>query len=117
MQKIVLIIEDNPGVADMMVMLLDLIGYSAIVAINGSQAIDIIKRGEAIDLALVDLLPEIMKPAEVIAELKGKGIPFIITSSASQPVIDAYSEGASAKLRRPFDLKVIRSLIQNALQQ
>jgi two-component system, chemotaxis family, CheB/CheR fusion protein len=52
----VLVVEDNPGVRDLTVRRLGLLGYKVLVAENGPAAVAVIEKGEKIDLVFSDVV-------------------------------------------------------------
>jgi CheY-like chemotaxis protein len=62
----VLLVEDDPAVAQVAKMFLEGLGYMVIEARSGPRALDIIRRGDPIDLLFTDVvLPDGMNGAEV----------------------------------------------------
>ena len=52
----VLIVEDDPEVADMIALLLEELGYEVRLAADAGQALSLVRRGDAIDLVFSDIV-------------------------------------------------------------
>lgn len=68
----VLVVDDNVDGADMLAMLLEMLGYHAIVAYDGAEALDVVATA-APDLVFCDLTMPVMDGYEVARRLRGSG--------------------------------------------
>ena len=114
----VLIIEDEPSVADALRIILEDNGYRVSLALTGRDGIEAARRGEFC-LSITDIDLGDMTGFDVInAVCQHKpGMHFIvITSSDSQDVLaEARSCGASGFLQKPFLPSEILQLIRTTL--
>ncbi len=115
-RKKILIVEDNNDCRDLFVQLVNRLGYDAIEAVSGMEAIGLASKLHP-DLILMDLnLPE-MGGVEATARLKAnpstKGIPLIISTAFHEGVYKnrALSAGAEEILEKPFSLTMLRELL------
>lgn len=80
----ILIIEDEPDVAETMKMLLEREGYAVEYTLDPRKGISMLKK---FDLLCLDIIMPIMSGREVLAEMKKKGIktPVIVVSAVGLP--------------------------------
>jgi two-component system OmpR family response regulator len=99
----ILIVDDEFGLAELLVDILAERGYETTVAINGRQGLACL-REKSIDLAIVDLMMPIMNGMELVAAMRGTtelaDIPVVAMTTVPRelgPVHDV-----QAVLRKPF---------------
>ena len=68
MAATVLIVEDDPGLRDMLEQLLHLQGFAPITASDGRQALDFLRMGGHADVILLDLVMPVMSGREFSLE-------------------------------------------------
>lgn len=116
-QKKILVAEDDPNIAKLICMRLEVNGYDAILARDGEEAIQK-ARAEKPALLVLDLMLPKITGYEVCQMLKfdeqHKGMPIIIlTALSEQHERDkAIESGADAYFIKPFDLKLLITKIQ-----
>lgn len=114
----ILIIDDEPSVADALKMILEDNGYGVSTALTGREGIEKARRGQFC-LTITDIRLTDMTGFDVINEIcrdKPQSLFIIITSSGSQDVIaEAQSCGAAGFLLKPFLPSEILQLITGAL--
>ncbi|MFT5135839.1 MAG: signal transduction histidine kinase [Arenicella sp.] len=114
----ILIVEDNPVNRFLMVKILGHIGFTADVAVNGLEAVEIVNKSPY-DLILMDLQMPVMDGYEALRKIRANGAitqPRIIVISANvQPkdISDSYSAGADGFLSKPIDRTALFNIIYN----
>lgn len=104
----VLIVDDEPLNVDYLEQALEDSNYQIIVATNGREALDKIKRDQP-DLVLLDLMMPILDGFEVLAQVKAdqvlRDIPVIIVSASndSKSVVRGIKQGAEDYITKPID--------------
>jgi CheY-like chemotaxis protein len=104
----VLIVDDEPLNVDYLEQALEDSNYQLIIATNGREALDKIKRDQP-DLVLLDLMMPILDGFEVLAQVKAdqvlRDIPVIIVSAAndSKSVVRGIKQGAEDYITKPID--------------
>lgn len=104
----VLIVDDEPLNVDYLEQALEDSNYQLIIATNGREALDKIKRDQP-DLVLLDLMMPILDGFEVLAQVKAdqvlRDIPIIIVSAAndSKSVVRGIKQGAEDYITKPID--------------
>jgi two-component system, chemotaxis family, response regulator Rcp1 len=112
----ILLVEDNPGDADLVVDAVRDFACDVSIATDGAEAMDFLRKegrhagARQPDLVLLDLnLPKV-SGREVLARVKGdpalSHIPFVILSSsqAERDLLDAYRLHANCFVTKPVDL-------------
>jgi DNA-binding response OmpR family regulator len=125
-QKQILIVEDHPESAELLLMILENEGYEARCVETGHAALQVFTSLSADetstfhpDLFLIDLWLPDMNGVEIVGELKKSqaAIPPVIFLSADTPQTlktVASSVGATA-IRKPFDIDELLEMIATAL--
>jgi signal transduction histidine kinase/CheY-like chemotaxis protein len=114
----VLVVEDNPEVADVTVGLLEQLGYQTLFCDNASVALARLQDGEKVDLVLSDVvMPGGMNGIELAAEVRRAypDIPLLLTSGYSDAARAA--ELRYAILRKPFDLSDLVKALGEAMSR
>lgn len=120
----VLIIEDEPDIADNLSDLLDALGHEALQAHDGEAGL-MMARTHQPDLVLCDLRMPKRTGHEVLQAIRqdgawGAAVPFAFLTASTEPALRSKSLdlGADAFIRKPFDvdqlLGIIQSLIDDA---
>lgn len=120
MNKIILVVEDDPAVA---VGLNDFIcgmGYNCIVARDGEQALSLFK-SQRPDLVLLDLVLPKLSGTEVCREIRSRGdmTPIIMVTAKGQPQdrVAGLDLGADDYITKPFDLSELAARIRAVLRR
>ena len=117
--KMILIVEDEYGNAEILRLLLEAEGYRVALASNGKNALEILRDGEKPSLILSDFMMPIMNGGEfgqaVSQDHTLSQIPFIFMSATSQDVVRRAFNGYDAFLVKPIEfdslLLVVKRLI------
>lgn len=118
----ILIVEDDTLVLETTRELLEIMGYKVFCAVNGSQAVSILKNHNdpPIALLLLDLsLPDIngVELLPQLLEIQPKIKTIICSGSISDEEMEAHldMEGVSGFLQKPFNLQTLRDTIESVL--
>ena len=113
----ILIVEDNPEVADVTASLVEQLGYRTLRAENATEALNRLQRGDRIDLVFSDIvMPGSMNGIALAQEIGNRypQIPVLLTSGYSDVVQAAESQFTI--LRKPFQLPALDKAIREALR-
>ena len=115
-RKMILVVEDEEIERNLVVEVLDTLGYDAVSAENGRKALDIIAEQD-IDLILTDIhMPEI-NGLELLKRVRdnGKDIPVILMTGFDPDEAREFSEKyeAAALLIKPFRLMELKSILED----
>ena len=112
----ILIVEDNPVNRLLAVKILDQIGFTADVAVDGSEAVEFVNKS-SYDLIFMDLQMPVMDGYEAMRKIRSNAAisqPRIIVISANvqpQDVSNSYNAGADGFLPKPIDRKALVDII------
>jgi CheY-like chemotaxis protein len=111
----VLVVEDDRDVREATVELLRSMGFRALSAANGRDALGALEAGVRPCLILLDLMMQIMNGWEFLEEMMRdaelRRIPVIIVS-AYLPTVSAAKLGVAAVLPKPFDPETLEALVE-----
>ena len=117
----ILLVEDNPVNQMVAKSMVAKMGYEAVIANNGQEALDIIK-SEDIDLVLMDCHMPVMDGFEATEQIRrhldGKPLPIIaMTADASVSDRDrCISAGMDDHLAKPVKMDILQSTLERWLQ-
>jgi len=116
----ILIVDDEPIARDNLAHIFRKDGYSPLLAENGEQAIDIIRK-EEVDLVLTDLRMKGLDGMAVLAETKNlwpSTEVVVITGYASvDTAVAAMRQGAYHYVSKPFKIEELRAIVEKALEK
>lgn len=113
-----LIIDDEIDVSTLVKNYLEKEGFSVLTATDGKTGIEILQNDD-IDLVLLDLALPQMDGNEILKQMKKLNIKvkvILITAyKDAQRIVEAYKNGISDCVFKPFDLKLLKSVINKVL--
>jgi two-component system response regulator CpxR len=116
MGRDILVVDDDRDIRETLGEILHHEGYHVEMAENGARAVELIRRGPAPSLVLLDLMMPVMsgweflEMAETDAELAG--IPVVVVSAMPAPLAPAEARGGvKACLHKPLQLQQLLSLV------
>jgi CheY-like chemotaxis protein len=115
----VLIVDDDPNIRRMMIAALRRDGYVFFEAVNGQEALEVM-RIERPDVVVLDLMMPVVSGWDVLKQRAGDpallAIPIIIVSANRGPELaTAMDKGICAFLPKPFDIRALSSLVRSCL--
>jgi phosphoserine phosphatase RsbU/P len=116
----ILIVDDEPFNLDTLEQELDDLGYDAIPAANGQDALEVVSNN-APDMVLLDIMMPVMDGFEVLRRLKTepewRDIPVVIVSALSDmdSVVRGIQLGADDYLAKPFNPILLAARLQAGL--
>lgn len=119
----VLVAEDDAANRLMMQYRLDILGQDVVVAADGAQALEMLKRSGDIDLLMTDCQMAGMDGYALMRAVRGSDVsamarlPMVaMTASTSEAVMQACTAaGADRVLLKPFDIAALRSTMMSLL--
>ena len=115
-----LVVEDEPALAKVLQMRLQMEGFEVDVAGDGAEAMDLI-RARRPDLVVCDLMMPVMDGIEVTRTIKGdpelRAIPILILSAlkSEKEMEELRRLGAEAFASKPYDGKALTAQIRAML--
>ena len=116
----ILVVDDDPGIVEILADLLQDLDYRVECAANGAEALARID-AQAFDLMLTDINMPVMGGMELIRQVKSREQPpiiIVITAYASmQSAIDAIKFGVYDYITKPFNLDFVSNAVERALEK
>ena len=119
-QKRVLVVDDEQDVRETLGTVLEKLDYAPLVAADGEEALDIIKKQD-VDVVLSDLYMPGMNGIELLKRIKSvnKNIVFLMITAhpTIETAVDAIKKGAYDYLTKPFHIEEVRIKISRAMEK
>jgi CheY-like chemotaxis protein len=114
----ILLVDDNAVVRDMLVDLVESLGYAADAASGGAEALALFDRNRY-DIVLTDLLMPGMSGWEVLTAVRERDprMPVVIITGTPAVGDPRASQPGVAVLKKPIDLKALDATIKEKLRQ
>lgn len=117
--KNILVVDDEPKIAEAVSSFLESKGYSVFSAENGSQALDIFEK-EKIAFVILDLMMPDISGEEVCRIIRKKSrVPIIMLTAKSDEsnLLEGLGLGADDYMTKPFSLKELHARIEAVLRR
>jgi CheY-like chemotaxis protein len=122
MPATILVVDDEPGIRDLLCIMLEAAGHATVQAADGIEAPKIIA-SQAIDVVITDLLMPERDGLEFITEVRKKfpDLKIIAMSGGGHIARDSYLRiaknfGAHALLEKPFSQATVLQLVESMLK-
>ncbi len=114
----ILIVEDDPSIAELLKMNFTVAGFQTETALDGSQALSLINRS-SFDLAVMDIMLPGLDGYELLPYMKEKDIPVIYVSAKGQEQdrIKGLVLGAEDYLVKPFSVPELLIRMEKVLER
>lgn len=113
----ILVVDDDPGMRETMLDILDAVGYDVAAAEDGYRAIEMI-RERAYDFALMDIkMPKIngVETFKEVKEIRPSTRVIMMTGYSVEDLVkEALDEGAYGVIYKPLDIQKVVGLIEKA---
>lgn len=118
--NLVLVVDDEFGVAEVLQFILEEEGYRVLTAINGKQALATMA-GEKPDVVILDFMMPLLDGPGVLAAMQADetlaGIPVIMMSSLDEATVARRCGPHRGFLRKPFRIEEVLAVVGRALQR
>ena len=118
--KMILVVEDEYGNAEILQLLLEAEGYRVATASNGKQALELLENGERPALILSDFMMPVMNGGElgqiVSADESLRQITFIFMSGTLKEVVRRAFDGYDEFIVKPFELDSLLPVIKRLIE-
>ncbi|HWN06573.1 MAG TPA: ATP-binding protein [Steroidobacteraceae bacterium] len=115
----VLLVEDDPGVADLTIEMLKASGYTVIHVESAASALDTLANGRGIDVVFSDvMMPGGMSGVELAREIRKRWpeLPVVLTTGYIEAARTAMAEGLEV-LVKPYQLEALSAILQGHISQ
>jgi len=117
----VLVVEDDPALRRTLGLIVRGLGYEALEATDGKQALEMIVRGDAVDLVLSDVIMPKMGGYELFEKAKGvrPSLPFLFSSGYAKdsPPSTWLQEGEVAFISKPYSASELAAAVVKVLSR
>jgi CheY-like chemotaxis protein len=110
----VLVVEDDQDMADALLHLLEIWGFSARHAEHGKAALDAVE-SQMPAVVLLDMLMPVMDGWQCARELRaryGDSLPIVVVTAAEHVQERSKEIGADEVLPKPFEMKRLRTIVE-----
>jgi len=121
MTQTILVVDDEPDVLLLCKVNLEFEGYEVIEAHDGGEALEILSRGEDVDLVLLDVMMPGVDGWQVLQQIKAssstRDLPVVMLTAKVQQhdQIKGLAEGAVAYITKPFNPIALSKTLKEAL--
>jgi CheY-like chemotaxis protein len=116
----IMVIEDHPDIQESLVQLLEFMGYAAVAARDGQEALELLGQMQLPSLILLDLSMPRMDGAtfraKQIADPVLEKVPVILISADAELSSKARALNVAAFVPKPVDVKLLILTIERALE-
>ncbi len=113
--KTIVILDDEFGLADVLVTTLAEVGYRALTASNGVRGLQLMAE-HAPDLVILDYMMPLLDGPGVLHAMQNDPklarVPVIAISAMPEAVVRKRCEGYAAFLRKPFDFETLLQAVE-----
>jgi CheY-like chemotaxis protein len=116
---LVLVVDDDPDLLELVGEVLSDRGYRVELARNGVEALECIDE-EVPGLVLLDMRMPVMDGwtfARHLRDRYGRSIPIVVMTAAEDSKLRADEIGADSDLGKPFDLRQLHEVVEDALAE
>lgn len=114
----ILVVDDEPGIRELLSDLLSFLGYQCYEAANGVEALEVLDRNE-FDLIISDIRMPRMNGIELLRAVKQRSlkVPILLISGYNLNDLDRITadEMANGFLKKPFEIEHIKTTLNNLL--
>lgn len=120
--KKVLVVDDSQAIRKIEEKYLQELGFTVLEAINGEEALEILKKNPDIELILLDWYMPVMTGYEFLLKLRENSqwdhikVIMVTTENQQENIIKALMAGANEYLMKPFDKEMLESKIKYLLE-
>ncbi len=114
----ILVVDDEPGVQELVRIILSRQGYKILVADSGPKAIEICGRSDVVDLLLTDVMMPGMSGLVLVQRLKALNLNLPVlymTGGTLAPLAGMEFDPTCALLRKPFDSQALLRSVREVL--
>ena len=117
----ILIVDDEPDVAQTLRDVLEYQGFATEIAHNGKEALDCLMGGVYFDLVITDMNMPVMDGLELLRRIRqlNKDLPVIVLTGYAdfEKGFAAIKEGVSHFMSKPFSVRLLIDAVDDALKR
>lgn len=119
MEKMVLIVEDDPNISELVQIYLEKEGYHTQIAADGGKAVDLFRQLRP-DLVLLDIMLPVMDGWNVLRIIRQESkVPVIMLTAKGETgdKVQGLKQGADDYLTKPFEMKELLARVEAVLRR
>lgn len=117
--RTVLVVDDEFGVAEVLVAILEDAGYNVVTASNGRQGLARLVEQPRPDAAFIDLMMPVLDGAGMLRAMREdpahRDLPVVMMSGLDEAAVRGRVSGYRAFLRKPFRFEAVVELVARLL--
>ena len=119
MENRILIVEDNPAIAELLEMNLTVVGYGTENCRDGEEALKLLAKDRKFDLAIVDIMLPGKDGFELLPFFKDLGIPVIFLTAKDDvsSKVRGLKGGAEDYIVKPFEVLELLVRVEKVLER
>jgi CheY-like chemotaxis protein len=115
-RKTVLVVDDEEALRTLAAKLIERRGHSVLTAANGTEALDMLARGTAIDLLVLDVVMPGLSGLQTLEEIRKRGhaeLPVVLLTAQSkdEDILGGYQKGADCYLTKPLQPSALLNIV------
>jgi CheY-like chemotaxis protein len=113
----ILVVDDDPEVREVTLLMLQEIGYRVVGVDSGQAALDCLERGESYDLVVIDIAMPGLSGIETVRRAREKRpeLRVLYATGYAETVGDDTRTGADRRIKKPFRLAELTTEVRNAI--
>ena len=114
----IFVVDDDVDVRELVVMMLDELGYQVVAAEDGRAAMDVLDRGEAFDLLLADVAMPGLSGVDVARAVRERRGEVPVLFATGYPDLRAYHAGLEGEdmIHKPYRMSDLAARLERALR-
>jgi CheY-like chemotaxis protein len=115
--KTILVVDDEFGIVEVLVLALEDEGYRVLAAADGERGLERLAEQRP-DLVLLDVMMPLMDGpamADALRRRYGNEIPLVVMSSVSEESVRERIDGYAAFLRKPFRVRAVLEVVARVI--
>lgn len=115
----IFVVEDDEAIRRLLCMNLSIAGYEPVPAADGQAALEMIRRGERFDVALLDVMLPGVDGFQLMEPLKGRGVPVIYLTAKNdlESKLTGLTSGAEDYIVKPFEIMELLVRMEKVLMR
>lgn len=115
-RKTVLVVDDEEALRTLAAKLIERRGHTVLTAANGTEALDMLGRGTAIDLLVLDIVMPGLSGLQTLEEIRKRGhdeLPVVLLTAQSkdEDILGGYRKGADCYLTKPLQPSALLNIV------
>ncbi len=115
----IFVVEDDEAIRRLLCINLSITGYEPVPAVDGQAALEMIRRGERFDVALLDVMLPGVDGFQLMEPLKARGVPVIYLTAKNdlESKLTGLTSGAEDYIVKPFEIMELLVRMEKVLMR